>query len=511
MSTTADTGSAAGVTVRPARADDAESIAQVHVASWQTAYRGILPDSYLDTLNVSRRLEMWQELLTRPKPGTFNFVAEDASGALVGFASGGPARAHIALPGDPAVLFDGELYGIYLLAEHRGQGVGRRLTTNLAQAMADYGYRTLLVWVLAANPACAFYEALGAVRVGQEDITLAGLVLPELAYGWTDIAVPASHLDGFEASASQVSDDRDTRPARASNPRGGADGQRELRVELITYTDARAFVARARPALEEAEAANNLMIGIANRLVEHPERFKQPPYLATVADGDAVVAAAVMTPPNRVILHSSLGEDPAPLRLIMADLRAGGWAVPGVVGPSVPAKAFAELWQAETGRPYRPGMSERVYELRQVFPPVGVPGHLRPARAEELPLLVEWIIGFNRDAHLTPDDPATISEHLTQRIEAGEYFIWDDGGPTSVAGTGRHTTHGMAIGPVYTPPELRNRGYASACVAALSQHLLDGGWQFCCLFTDLANPTSNSIYQRIGYRPVCDFNEYNFE
>jgi uncharacterized protein len=282
-------------------------------------------------------------------------------------------------------------------------------------------------------------------------------------------------------------------------------------MELTRYTDARAFMARVQAALEETEAANNLMIGITNRLIEHPDRFKFAPYLANVTGGDAVVAAAVMTPPNRVILHSARGAEPASLRLLVADLVAGGWTVPGVVGPSVPAKAFAELWQAGTGRVYQSGMSERVYELRRVSAPAGVPGHLRLARPEELPLLVEWIIGFNRDAHLPQDAPAVIAEHLTQRIDAGEYFIWDDGGPVSLAGTGRHTTHGMAIGPVYTPPELRNRGYASACVAALSQHLLDQGWQFCCLFTDLGNPTSNSIYQRIGYRPVCDFNEYDFE
>jgi len=282
-------------------------------------------------------------------------------------------------------------------------------------------------------------------------------------------------------------------------------------MELTCYTDARAFMARVQAALEEAEAANNLMIGIINRLIEHRERFKSAPYLAAVMDGDAMIAAAVMTPPNRVILHSSRSDDPAPLRLITADLRAGNWRVPGVVGPSMPAQAFAELWQGETGRTYQPGMRERVYELRRVSPPSGVPGHLRLAQPEELPLLVEWIIGFNRDAHLTQDDPAVIAEHLAQRIAASEYFIWDDGGPVSLAGTGRHTTHGMAIGPVYTPPELRNRGYASACVATLSQHLLDQGWQFCCLFTDLGNPTSNSIYQRIGYRPVCDFNEYDFE
>ena len=91
-------------------------------------------------------------------------------------------------------------------------------------------------------------------------------------------------------------------------------------------------------------------------------------------------------------------------------------------------------------------------------------------------------------------------------------YLWDVGGvPVSLAGGTRPGVHCISVGPVYTPPEHRCRGYASACVAALSQHLLDAGWEFCTLFTDLANPTSNSIYQKIGYRPVCDFNEYLFE
>ena len=90
-------------------------------------------------------------------------------------------------------------------------------------------------------------------------------------------------------------------------------------------------------------------------------------------------------------------------------------------------------------------------------------------------------------------------------------FLWDIGQPVSLAARSRHTTHGINVGPVYTPPAFRRRGYAGACVAALSQQMLDAGWEFCTLFTDLANPTSNSVYQKIGYRPVCDFDEYVFE
>src|SRR5205823_10825158 len=88
--------------------------------------------------------------------------------------------------------------------------------------------------------------------------------------------------------------------------------------------------------------------------------------------------------------------------------------------------------------------------------------------------------------------------------------LWDDGGPTSVAGFGGATPNGIRIGPVYTPPELRRRGYASALVAALSQRMLDQGRRLCFLYTDLSNPTSNRIYRAIGYEPVCDSKEYRF-
>ena len=89
-------------------------------------------------------------------------------------------------------------------------------------------------------------------------------------------------------------------------------------------------------------------------------------------------------------------------------------------------------------------------------------------------------------------------------------YLWEDGGPVSLAAYSGYTPHGARVGPVYTPPARRGHGYGSAVTAALSQHLLDGDRQFCCLFTNLANPTPNHIYQTIGYTPVCDVAEYQF-
>ena len=95
-------------------------------------------------------------------------------------------------------------------------------------------------------------------------------------------------------------------------------------------------------------------------------------------------------------------------------------------------------------------------------------------------------------------------------IAEGSLFLWEDRDPVSMAAGMAETPNGIRVGYVYTPPEARRRGYASACVAALSQHYLDQGRRFCFLYTDLANPTSNAIYQRMGYYPVSDIDDYNF-
>jgi predicted GNAT family acetyltransferase len=115
---------------------------------------------------------------------------------------------------------------------------------------------------------------------------------------------------------------------------------------------------------------------------------------------------------------------------------------------------------------------------------------------------------FNREALglLTPAEARASAE---QRVAAGEIFLWVDGEPRSMAGRARPTAHGIAVNGVYTPPEWRGRGYATSCVAQVSARLLDEGRSFCVLFTDLANPTSNAIYARIGYRGIRDYAVYD--
>ena len=264
-----------------------------------------------------------------------------------------------------------------------------------------------------------------------------------------------------------------------------------------------------------------MIVGIAARVSEQPDFYsKHAIYFATVDEGDRLIAAAVRTPPHRVIIYSALDADPEPLRQIVADMVEVGKdfevdspvrRVTGVTGPSATALAFARAWTGLTGQSHKPGMSQRIYELRKVDPPENVSGGLRSATDEDLDLLAEWLYWFNVDCHLPVIPKEEAREIATRYLAGGNLFLWEvEGRPVSMAGRGRNSSHGITVNMVYTPPELRGRGYASACVAALSQHMLDAGWAFTTLYTDLANPTSNSIYQRIGSRPVCDSNEYDF-
>lgn len=283
-------------------------------------------------------------------------------------------------------------------------------------------------------------------------------------------------------------------------------------MQLTTYEQVDPFLSKVREELERQEVRNSLPLGIALNLQKHPTR-KQP-YLATVEDGTRLVAVAVMTPPRNLILTGDYPDEHEAFALLAQNLQVNGWAIPGVLGPAEVAHSFAQAWQQLTGQAYREGMRERAFELTQVIPPRPGPGHLRLATLADLELVLKWIRAFFQEA--APNEPTGSPEEMrqawTKRIEQDTVYLWEleDGQIVSLAAKTRPVSKVISIGPVYTPPEQRGKGYASRCVAALSQLLLDSGWERCSLFTDLANPTSNSIYQQIGYRPVCDFNNYLF-
>lgn len=287
----------------------------------------------------------------------------------------------------------------------------------------------------------------------------------------------------------------------------------EALMQLHLYSSANAFLNTTQPALEAAEAANSLMYGLALRILMQPERFQPPPFLGAVLETSYPLVAALMTPPHNVVVFSTRPEAQAEaFALVAQNLRRDDWNVPGVIGPNTAALGFAQVWQSLTGQPYTLQMHERVYELRQVIPPPQPPGHMRLAVEEDLDLIARWSQAFHEEA--LPNEPQSTPEQYLefahQRIGERSFFLWVDNVPVALAGWTRPTPHGCSVGPVYTPRKYRGKGYASALTAGLSQLLLEQGKQFTALFTDLANPTPNSIYQKIGYRPVTDFDMYRF-
>jgi predicted GNAT family acetyltransferase len=285
-------------------------------------------------------------------------------------------------------------------------------------------------------------------------------------------------------------------------------------VEVERLADASAFFAEAEPFLLTDEARHNLLLGIAGTIRDSPDHYKARDFWL-VRDGSTVVAAGLRTPPyNLVVAHPKSPQALAALAETLA-----GEELPGVVGAEPEALDFAKLWTKHTGSAARTNMRQGIYALENVEPPPAPPGSARVATDHDRELVLRWWIAFAEEA-LHEDTPGTdlaevMIDHRLSSSTAG-ILLWEDGGrPVSLAGWSGPTPNGIRVSPVYTPPELRGRGYATALTAELSQRLLDGrlfegGRRFCFLFTDLANPTSNAIYERIGYRRVAEAAEILF-
>ena len=260
------------------------------------------------------------------------------------------------------------------------------------------------------------------------------------------------------------------------------------------YRDTSLFLERARPYLLRAEAENGMLLAIGSRVLD------EQCYLVTLEEAGEVVGCAARTPPYGLVITRAGTEALDPL---IVDVAAAYETLPSVLGPEPTASAFAERWAHLKGTSTRPIMRMRLFETRRVqAPSLPPPGHLRLGMESELSTLTAWVAAFHQEARTgNPVDP----ERTTRdQLANHELYVWDHHGPVSIAIYAGRTDRSARIGLAYTHPDHRGRGYASALVAGLTQQLLNEGLAFCCINTDLANPTTNKIYPAIGYHPVCD-------
>jgi len=281
-------------------------------------------------------------------------------------------------------------------------------------------------------------------------------------------------------------------------------------MEFTRYSTAAGFLAATQPFLLEKEVENALITSLAQSIASGVYPSSSDHYFASIQDGEALVLGALMTPPFNLILAShTINEDV--LKLLIQNVLQLGKAIPGVLGRKDLVQTFCTLWSERTGARSSLKIAERIFELTKIIHPSKVEGSLRQATLNDVDIVGEWIRAFAIDAGIAnefPNPKATAEE----RISRGTIYLWEtkEKGLVSMAAASRPTERGITINLVYTPSAFRSKGYASNCVAALSQLQLDNGFKYCTLFTDLANPTSNSIYQKIGYQPVVDFDLYTF-
>jgi uncharacterized protein len=278
--------------------------------------------------------------------------------------------------------------------------------------------------------------------------------------------------------------------------------------QIKRFSHAGQFLERVQPFLLKREAEHCLILGLLDGLRAGEQWGTEPPLMALVENHDELAAVALMTPPHNLII--SWTADDTILDTIARELHATGMLIPGINSSADIAKKFALKWSELSGQTFRVQMAQRIYQLRQVTNETRAAGRLREPNQSDDALLREWRAAFSIDAEGM--DPGQAREAAALPLpKSRRLLLWEvEHTAVSMAGFSGPTPNGIRVAWVYTPPENRGKGFAGACVAALSHKLLDEGRKFCFLYTDLANPISNHVYQRIGYEPVTDATVYSF-
>ncbi len=277
-------------------------------------------------------------------------------------------------------------------------------------------------------------------------------------------------------------------------------------MQIHRYATAGAFLAATTSWLSKAEIENNVMLSLAGSIADGTRVLEVPAYFAAATDGAQFECCALRTPPWVMLVTRGTARS---LSALAADAYEASGALPGVTGPADAAAAYADAWVSLAGGRADIGMRQRLHSLQRVSDDLpATPGALREVSAGERALAIAWTRAFELEA--IPNHPHDAARAVDRHLRAGTLYFWDIGHPVAMCATAGGSGSCARVNLVFTPAGMRGHGYATAAVRALTRRLLEAGHRSCCLVTDLANPTSNSIYRKIGYRPVCDFDQYRF-
>ncbi|NQW19781.1 MAG: GNAT family N-acetyltransferase [Chloroflexi bacterium] len=274
-------------------------------------------------------------------------------------------------------------------------------------------------------------------------------------------------------------------------------------MQVIEYENAKTFLDDTRNRLMESEAANAIILSYAenqNRGVESAMSTR----FYCVTEDDKPLLPAMFTPEVVPLLTEGPGEA---ARLFARYLFPKNPRIEGVNGPADATLEFADEWERLTRCNLEIRTNLRLYDCIKVANVELAAGHSKQATQDDFELVKHWRQAFRNDVNSTI---GTTDEVIRCHINEGRYYLWVTEHPASMAHLAGETVNGGMIGAIYTPPEQREHGYATAVTVAATQVILDRGKKFAILYTNLANPTSNSIYQKIGYKPITDSTAWKF-
>lgn len=267
-------------------------------------------------------------------------------------------------------------------------------------------------------------------------------------------------------------------------------------IQLQVYENVIHFKEDVIPFLERNEQENNLLLGVL-------QVAEEPMFMAAAKQGEEVTIVFLQTVEKQVIVATSEISEEAIVELAK-QLTNVYPDIPGLIGNKKIVQKLAEEIAILEQKKTTLGMEQGVYELKQVKKKWSGDGIFRAVNSDELPLIEQWIHQFCEDVKL-PTTKEEAKQTAYTLITTNRLFGLEVGGKlVSVAAKTRPTTNNITVNFVYTPKEERKKGYASICVAELSQRMLDEGYKTTTLYTDLANPTSNKIYQEIGYEKIME-------
>jgi GNAT superfamily N-acetyltransferase len=291
-------------------------------------------------------------------------------------------------------------------------------------------------------------------------------------------------------------------------------------MQFERYTDIHRFYDDTYDLLLSAEAENLIMEGniLRGHAIGDTYAWHDPAtwFMATVREGEDILIVALMTPPYELTLFEVVPNDDA-LACLVRGIRSAGVSLPGVMCESSLALRFARAYERVVRVEWSIAVRQRIYELTEVSSEVPIVGSLRPVEEPDMCYVPYWAEAFCVDSGL-PSVGSWGSDGLVGAdlepyqllVTSGLHILVDQDTPVSMARLTRTIRTVAGVGYVYTPPYYRGHGYASSCVAQLSRLILETGFTRCVLYTDLANPISNSIYQKIGYTTVCDSHKIQF-